>query len=247
MLGAALELARAGWAVFPCRPTEPRAKSPLLPHGHLEATTDPDRIRAWWTRWPAAMLGAPVPKTLIVVDIDPRNGGSMEALEERVGPVPVTLTVWSGRGDGGRHLYFLRPPGTFTSTGLPSGVDLKANGYCILPPSIHPASGKPYRWEIHEPASLPAGLLALLRPPERKAPPAGASAAVTKGEPLVRHVLGLPDGNRNNGLYWAACTAAEEGILELLKDDLLRAAVAIGLPEREAKRTIDSAARVGAR
>jgi len=190
------------------------------------------------------MIGAPVPQTLIVVDIDPRNGGSIDALEALCVPLPDTLTAWSGRGDGGRHLYFLRPAGVFTSTSLPAGIDLKANGYCILPPSIHPASGEPYRWDIHEPAALPLPLLRLLRPPERRsgAPPGDVGA---KGEPLVRYVLRLNEGNRNNGLYWAACTAHDDGILDAIREDLVRAAVSIGLAEREARRTINSAARKG--
>lgn len=242
MLDAALQLAASGWSVFPCHEDGPKAKAPYTKTGHLEAARDPDEIRYWWGRYPSAMIGAPVPSTLIVVDIDPRNGGSMEALERLVGALPETLTAWSGRGDGGRHLYFLRPPGTFTSTGLPAGVDLKVNGYCILPPSIHPASGQPYRWEVHEPVPLPARLLAKLRPPALSHHAPGP-VSVERGEPLVRHVLGLTEGERNRGLYWAACRAADDGILGALRADLLRAALSIGLSEREARRTIESAAR----
>lgn len=245
MLDAALDLARSGWAVFPCWEHGQRAKSPRTEHGHLEASRDDERIRAWWDRWPNAMIGAPVPDTLLVIDVDPRNGGSIDALEERVGPLPDTLTAWSGRGDGGRHLYFLRPSGTFTSTNLPAGIDLKVNGYCILPPSIHPASGEPYRWDIHEPALLPLPLLALLRPPEPARPPKRPTEA--NGEPLVRFVLSLGEGNRNRGLYWAACTALDEGTYDAIRDDLIRAAQQVGLPEREARRTVESAARQMAR
>jgi hypothetical protein len=165
MQAAALDLARAKWSVFPCFEHGPRAKSPRTEHGHLDATRDEAQIREWWTRWPQAMIGAPVPDTLLVIDVDPRNGGSVDALEAIVGPLPDTLTAWSGRGDGGRHFYFLRPWGTFSSVHLPAGIDLKVNGYCILPPSLHPATGQPYRWDVHEAASVPLPLLAMLRPP----------------------------------------------------------------------------------
>jgi hypothetical protein len=107
---------------------------------------DPDQIKLWWTKWPNAMIGAAVPESLLVIDIDPRNGGSLQALTDLVGALPETLTAWSGRNDCGHHLYFLRPPGPLTSTRLPEGIDLKINGYCIVPPSIHPATGLPYRW-----------------------------------------------------------------------------------------------------
>src|SRR5215212_9797355 len=105
MITAALEYAAAGWEVFPGWWAVPRAKSPITKHGHLEATTDPDQIKAWWGRWPIAMIGVRVPDSCIVLDVDPRNGGDLAELETLTGPLP-TLTVWSGRNDGGRHLYF---------------------------------------------------------------------------------------------------------------------------------------------
>jgi hypothetical protein len=72
-------LAAGAWNVFPCRATGPQAKSPLTLYGHLDATTDPDQIRILVdTRWPDAMIGAAVPEALLVIDIDPRNGGSLK-------------------------------------------------------------------------------------------------------------------------------------------------------------------------
>jgi Bifunctional DNA primase/polymerase, N-terminal len=158
-LTAAVELAQHGWPVFPCR-----GKVPMTKHGHLDATTDQDQARELWMRYPHANIGAAVPPSLAVFDIDPRNGGSFDALTAIVGPLPQTLTAWSGRGDGGRHLYFLRPHGELTSTKLPLGIDLKAYGYCVMPPSLHPATGQPYRWEL---AHMPHALRELLRPAAR--------------------------------------------------------------------------------
>lgn len=243
---AALQLAARGWAVFPCREFGPNAKAPYTTNGHLDATVDREQVLAWWREWPDAMIGAPVPSTFLVIDIDPRNGGSVDALEARVGPLPDTLTAWSGRGDGGRHFYYLRPGGAFVSTGLPAGVDLKVNGYCILPPSIHPASGEPYRWDVQKPAALSLPLLALLRPPPARVQ-TWTGTVTGRGEPLVRHVLTRPEGERNRGLFWAACRAVDDGLLGEIRDDLLRAAQSIGLSEREARRTIDSAEKQVAR
>ncbi len=59
LLAAAFEAAAAGWAVFPCLPSGPRAKSPLTEHGHLDATRDPAVITAWWTRYQYALIGHP--------------------------------------------------------------------------------------------------------------------------------------------------------------------------------------------
>jgi hypothetical protein len=88
LIDAALELAAAAWEIFPCRPSGPQAKSPLTLRGHHDATMDPDVIKAWWLRWPDAMIGAVVPDTCIVIDVDPRNGGDLEKLIALVGDLP---------------------------------------------------------------------------------------------------------------------------------------------------------------
>jgi hypothetical protein len=83
-------------------------------------------------------------------------------LEKLMGaPLPDTRRCYSGRGDGGAHYLFKRPPGQLTTSRLNrhiQGVDLKdaATGYTILPPSPHPETGKPYRWDHRHPvAALP--------------------------------------------------------------------------------------------
>jgi hypothetical protein len=49
----ALEYARRGWPVFPCGPG---TKKPATRHGFHDATPDPEQIRSWWHRVPAANL-----------------------------------------------------------------------------------------------------------------------------------------------------------------------------------------------
>ena len=46
MLDFALDYARRGLPVFPCRPTN---KAPYFAGGFHLATTDEDTIRKWWT------------------------------------------------------------------------------------------------------------------------------------------------------------------------------------------------------
>src|SRR5579859_6740619 len=73
-LQAALAYACIGWPVFPCRPGQ---KTPATTRGFLDATTDPERITAWWTAVPGRNLaiatGAPGPD---VLDVDVRPSGS---------------------------------------------------------------------------------------------------------------------------------------------------------------------------
>ncbi|WP_296196003.1 bifunctional DNA primase/polymerase [uncultured Microbacterium sp.] len=243
-LNDALALARNGWAVIPLR-----GKVPVTAHGVKDATTNPDTIGRWWARGALHNVGARVPAALVVLDIDPQNGGTLDTLTEAAGGyLPDTLTVHSGRGIGGRHLYFLHPGGVLTSTRLPAGIDVKTErGYCVMPPSLHPATGRPYLWEQHTPAHLPAVLLALLRPevarPVRPSLTTAQTPLASRAAHLARHVAAAAEGNRNARLYWAACQAIRDGHAADVFTMLERAAVSAGLPEAEARRTIASARR----
>jgi putative DNA primase/helicase len=175
LLLAALAYARRGWAVFPlhhpvndrCSCGEPDcgnvAKHPRyhkadLQHGLKDATTDLEQIRRWWTRWPQANIGVVTGAIsgLVVLDIDPRNGGhlSLEDLQAEHSKLPHTIE--SQTGGGGRHLFFKHPGGKVRSGSdkLGPGLDLKADGgYIVAPPSLH-ASGLQYVWEA---SSVPGG------------------------------------------------------------------------------------------
>jgi hypothetical protein len=118
-LSAALRYARRGWRVIPiygfrdgqcacgAMHCDNAGKHPRTPHGVKDATTDERRIREWWTEWPNANIAiATGPASgLLVVDVDPRNGGE-ESLKKLFcgSPLPSTPTV--NTGGGGMHLYF---------------------------------------------------------------------------------------------------------------------------------------------
>jgi hypothetical protein len=240
---AALAYVAAGYEVFPlrgklpcsnCPPCEPRspryhphqaADCPHeLCHGLYAATTDASRVASWWARWPQANIGARVPASLLVLDIDPRHGGlgRLVELEREHGPLPRTRTSVSGRGDGGHHRWFLRPGGQVSAARLGGGLDLKTHaGYVVLPPSRHPATGQPYRWAepTLEPAALPAGWRQLLAPtspptsvarrPPRPVPSRGGSVveafnqATSWTQVLGPHGWSCPDPNPDaDGARW---------------------------------------------
>lgn len=234
MMRAALELADAGWAVLPLD-----GKRPVTAHGHLDATTDPRIIRQMWADrdW---NIGAPVPDSLLVFDVDPRNGGSLEELEVRAGAtLPPTLEVISGRHDGGRHLYYFRPFVQPYRGNIPHGIDVKTNGYMVMPPSVHQDTGKPYEWVYREVARLPRQVAALMLPRTRttRRRPTAADAAA-----LAVWVRTLMQGERHDGLFWAASRLHEAGVGERGLDLLVDAAEDIGINRREAQRVVDSAA-----
>jgi len=210
------------------------------------ASRDPEQIRSWWKQWPHAQPAAVVPEDITIFDIDIRNDGSLEALETVTGPLPETLTSWSGRGDGGRHLWFKKPAGEISAQQLPKGVDLRkpAVHYVLIPPALHNETGKPYTWnDVPFVAELPAQAIDALRPPAKPDVPLPAvTGRPGSSHGLVRTVTDAVEGQRNNALLWAACRAFDNGDTEVIQD-LFDAAVSNGLSESEVTATIASAER----
>src|SRR5262245_20017010 len=143
-LAAALAYAKLGLAVFPCK--EAAKKPPLTKKGYKDATTSEERIRAWWTKWPAAnvcIATGQVSGGLVVLDIDNKNGVDGEAslrglLNGR--ELPDTREVRTP--SGGRHLYFRVPKGVEVKSSagkLGPGLDVRGDdGYLVAPPSALP-------------------------------------------------------------------------------------------------------------
>ena len=166
--GDALRYGQGGYEVFPLRGKVPAIAKRDGGNGVLDATTDLMQIAAWWTKYPNANIGGRVPAGVVVVDIDPRSGGleTWTGLVAAYGDAP-TRAAWSGRGDGGQHLYYRHPGGKIRST-IGAGIDVKtSHGYTVLPPSLHPDTGEPYRWDdVTIPiVAAPSWLTHLLRQP----------------------------------------------------------------------------------
>lgn len=170
MLRGALELASRQLMVFPLFGKTPAISKQDGGRGYLDATADSIRIQYWWQKYPAANIGiATRGSGLLVLDIDPRHGGNeqLSALEDEHGPLPLTPVVVSG--SGGRHIYLLAPESDDVprrSNALGAGVDLP--NYVVAPPSVHPETGRTYKWAnlLHPDdiavAEAPSWLLALL-------------------------------------------------------------------------------------
>lgn len=79
---------------------------------------------------------------LVVVDVDPRNGGmdTLAGLEMAYGAMPETWKVRTG--SGGLHFYYKGNIRSFSLT----GIDIQSIGkYVVAPPSSH-ATGNDYEW-----------------------------------------------------------------------------------------------------
>lgn len=127
MSSAAVELAEAGWPVFPVNID---TKRPKTEHGHLDATADPEQVRRWRLLFDErGGIATPTGNGLLVIDVDPRNGGIVPEW------VPETLT--SRTQSGGWHFYYKVDEDIKSRAGLfGEGVDSKsAGGYVLVPPS----------------------------------------------------------------------------------------------------------------
>jgi hypothetical protein len=256
-MDAALAYAARGWAVFPLAV---RGKIPMIPkhdggRGHLDATTAPGAVRAWWRRWPNANIGVAtgVRSGIDVLDVDPRHGGdvTLAALVRAHGAIPGTAGVFTG--SGGRHFYFLHDARVRSSAGrLGAGLDVKGEGgYVVVPPSVHP-DGPAYEWspELEVLAPWPTWLLTLILPqaarerplaPKRPLPiDAGLTAY---GRAVLRRaceaIENAREGRRHEVLRARAravggFVAGGEMGEGIARDCLIAAALSAGLTEREA-------------
>lgn len=145
----ALRYARRGWHVLPAREKPgkpywkdgkritPEVKSPYTEHGFKDGTTDEAQIIAWWQEWPNALIGVWLgPSRLVVLDIDPRNGGDLHDLDGILS-ARDTDTVAEMTRSGGSHYWFHCPDSAqMATTEIGPGLDLLAGDhYAIVAPS----------------------------------------------------------------------------------------------------------------
>ena len=182
-LAYALAYAALGWHVLPLIPGTKQPFGRLVPGGVKNATTDEATIRRWWQACPDAGIGiGMLASGLVTIDVDPRNGGleTMEMLEARHGA--MTSDVLAYTGGGGEHRVFASGLVHNLPGKLGMGVDLKADGYIVVEPSIHP-SGKQYGWEassdpLH--GAVPSTLPGWVRDLAREAPPPAQALPSTR-------------------------------------------------------------------
>lgn len=257
---AAMGFAASGVPVFPCVPGH---KRPLTAHGLLDASVDAGQVRSWWQRWPSANIGMPTGQTsgLDVLDIDVRTDGSGFAAFNRV----------SGRGladgwamlvrtpSGGMHGYY--PARTDQRQRCWQSADVHLDfrgdgGYVIAPPStIAQPDGTARRYVVsviaaHQPRPVDADRIRelliprLVQPPRGRPEPRGVGADADR---LAAWVAARGEGERNRGLFWAACRLAERGAAGAeIEAALGTAAQGAGLAPAEIAATIRSATRTAA-
>lgn len=242
-LEAALDYARSGWAVFPVG----RDKAPLTANGFKDASSDPAEVALLFVGKDDANVALAIPDDIVVIDIDPRNGGRRDAFD-----FPPTREVRTP--GGGWHLYYRVDPEDRFRGQLAPGIDVKkgGKGYVLLPPSRN-GSDTPYEWvartEVGYEAQLSDELFGLLCKDLKPAPPP-AGATTPYGQRALEGELGrllaTPAGDRNNALNRAGfaigqLVGAGQVDLEDASEQLATAAERMGLDPVEIERTLDHA------
>lgn len=257
MLDHALGYAANGLPVFPLIPG---TKRPATPNGLYDATTDEMKIRDWWTATPKANVAARPLDGMAVLDVDVRNGGTLDAL----GDLPATYRTRTG--GGGWHIWFWLPQDCTDKVrgklDQADGIDIKTStGYLVMPPSIHPDGGRYILDDDSEPANLPAHLLDRVvrrQMPRERAAVAPQRFADRRGgcywdaalTAELDAVACAPEGSRNDTLNTAAFNLGTLTIAagidpNEVADQLTTVARGIGLDDWEADATIRSGLTAG--
>ena len=208
MLAAVLKYARHGTPVFPVDPAD---KSPLCTHGFHDATAREYQVRAWWRRWPNAMIGMPTgPRTRIwVLDVDAELIAThpMARLYAIHGPLPDTAASDTPRG--GMHFFFRWDGANIRNSigKLGPGVDVRGvGGYVVLPPSVR-SDGKAYCWNTSniKAAEAPSWLVEeILKVQSRDEPRLTTPIITANGTPRINASGSLRDR------IWARAALEEE-------------------------------------
>lgn len=244
LLAAALRYAARGWEVFPLKGKKPYPES----RGFLDATTDRIQIREWWKEYPKANIGIACNSQHgpIVIDVDDPKLGETDGwrLIKKL-HLANTREASSGHRHK-RHLYYapaqdqveVKRTIRIRKDGRKYALDVLGDGgYVVAPPSIHPLTGRRYRWENERPLRpFPQQLIDLLGEVEDK------SKQLAPPMPAV-----IGEGERDNMLTSLAGTmrrrgASEAAIFAALKEEN-ETRVDPPLPDRDLKRIAKSIGR----
>lgn len=139
----------------------------LTKDGHCTCRLGPDcdkpakHPNCYWKEWTkgkqtfakSSNLGLRTGNGLVILDIDPRNGGKESYKKLKAALHDMPHTVCSLTPSGGFHIYFESVEPVRSQTNFMPGIDIKAEGgYVVFPPSVTPTGS--YRWfdgaEINE-------------------------------------------------------------------------------------------------
>lgn len=183
-----------GWSIFP---VVERGKVPATTNGFKDATSNWGKVVDWHFSNENFNWGLATGR-IVVVDIDPKNGGT-----ENMNSLFLPKTMAVRTGSGGLHLYYKNTGLDIRNSAskLAKGIDIRGTGgYVVLPPSIHP-NGNQYEWlGDAEIADFPIELRKKLD-------------SVRAQTPAFIQPTIIENGNRNDVLFRLACSLRQKGLL----------------------------------
>ncbi len=245
-------------------PQQMRGCECLTCHGFYAATLDVACVEEMVYQHPHGLLAVRTGAVsgTVVIDVDARGIPAMLRMIAD-GLLPRTLAQRTGSG---YHLVYAHPGVRIASgpgKGGP-GIDVKSDdAYIVAAPSVHPRTGRPYRWLgslTDELARLPQYWVERLREPDRPTLPArvpvdavrGTRYAVGALRRQLSELLDAKEGTRNDTLNKSAFVIGQlvgagvldrEGAAAVLED----AGQRIGLSPGEVRRSVASGLGAGAR
>lgn len=191
-----------------------QGKHPIINNWQSKASADLDQIQQWLTLYPNMNFGIVTGKAsnLVVLDIDPRNGGrdSLDEILALHGSLNDHVHVETG--GGGYHYYFSYGDLKAFKSGsdFMPGVDVKADGgFIVAPPSGH-KSGRDYTFVIdtmpdtNELKPVPSWLIDLVE--NRKSTDKSQKSIISSENGLIN------EGSRNQALLSIAGTLRRKGM-----------------------------------
>jgi Bifunctional DNA primase/polymerase, N-terminal len=172
------------WPVFPTQLVRQSDgtfdKVPCIKWG-TGASRDPALIRAWWSRWPFAVVSIPTgaASNIIVLDVDFKKGRSGFDTLADLGKAILPETPMSHTASGGLHVFFARTDVVIRNSagikGLGLGLDVRGEGGQVVLPS----GDNGYWWDpvcnFDTVAAMPAPAWLAHRPAKERPASAGNS------------------------------------------------------------------------
>ena len=124
----------------PVLPLHDGTKGPRITDWPNKATTDEATVREWFERWPDANIGALTGEGVVILDVDPRNGGmeTFRALTRLRGDLPVGPCAKTA---GGGFHYAFRVEGEFRKRKVGPGLELLGDGQFVVVASSRVGEG----------------------------------------------------------------------------------------------------------
>ena len=214
-----LKLAELGYKLFPLLVGSKHPNGRLAPNGRNDATSDQEKVMAWYKAAPMSNWGLAT-DDMLVVDIDGKDNPWPTDPEQAAELAECGAIAITGRG--GRHHIFGKPEGKgwrSTAGKIAEHVDTRTcGGYIVLAGSTVTTDGKAgtYQWvdgmELTTPIDRlpppPPWLIAQLDNLTNR-PPSNGTGHKAAGENK------FPEGRRNSSMFSLACALRRMGMHEL--------------------------------